>query len=162
MLPSKKLRNIISKKRKIKLDNFKWSKELEKDLFAISFIDGNKKMDLKTIYGDGFNIGNCLLTSYYVSLYFENSKICTGKAKLLVGTKNSKNGDHVWIENEDYIIDTTLMLMIPKVNELSFLYHKEYDLSYIKLPNDDISFQHDYYEMTNFPEEYFSNLYLIN
>ena len=119
MIPSKILRLIISKNHKIKLEEFSWNKELQNKIFQIEFVDGHKKLSLKTIFKDGYNIGNCLLTSYYVSTIFENSLICTGKVEIHKRTKNSPDGDHVWIETEDNIIDTTLMIIIPKNN--SFL-----------------------------------------
>jgi len=79
MIPSKFLRLIISKNHKLKLEKFSWPKELENKIFKIVFMDGYKKLSLKTIFKNGYNIGNCLLTSYYVSTIFENSLICTGK-----------------------------------------------------------------------------------
>lgn len=89
MIPSKKLRMTISKNHKIKLRDFAWEKELEDKIFSIKFIDGNKTLSLKTVFKDGYNIGNCLLTAYYVSSIFEDPLICTGKVSLLKGTKNS-------------------------------------------------------------------------
>ena len=64
MIPSKRLRLIISKHHKIKLENYSWSKEFENRVYKIKFIDGYKKLSLKTIFKDGYNIGNCLLTAY--------------------------------------------------------------------------------------------------
>lgn len=36
-----------------------------------------------------------------------------GKADLLKGTKNAPNGEHTWTIVEDFLIDTTLMFLIP-------------------------------------------------
>lgn len=161
MIPSKILRLIISKNHKIKLEEFSWNKDLQNKIFQIEFIDGHKKLSLKTIFKDGYNIGNCLLTSYYVSTIFENSLICTGKVEILKGTKNSPNGDHVWIETEDNIIDTTLMIIIPKNNKYSKYYIKDYDIR-PNFSSDDLSYDNDIYFRKNNMEEYYLELFKKN
>lgn len=161
MIPSKILRLIISKNHKIRLRDFSWNKELEEKIFSIKFIDGYKTLSLKTIFKNGYNIGNCLLTSYYVSSIFENSLICTGKVAILKGTKNSPNGDHVWIETDTHIIDTTLMLIIPKNCSYANLYDKSSDIK----PNfsyDELSYDNDIYLRKNHYEKYYLELYEIN
>lgn len=160
MIPSKFLRLIISKSHKIKLEDFAWNKELEEKIFRIKFIDGRKKISLKTIFKDGYNIGNCLLTSYYVSSILEDPLICTGKVEILKGTKNSPNGDHVWIETEDYIVDTTLMIRFPKSHRYAKYYKKDADIT----PNfspEDINYQNDIYQRKNNLYEYYNSLYKI-
>ena len=160
MIPSKFLRLIISKSHKLKLGNLAWSKEFEKKIFKIKFIDGHKELTLKTIFKDGYNIGNCLLTSFYVSSILENPLICTGKVEILKGTKNSPNGDHVWIETEDYIVDTTLMIRFPKSHRYAKYYKKDADIT----PNfspEDINYQNDIYQRKNNLYEYYNSLYKI-
>lgn len=160
MIPSKSLRKIISKRHKIKLERSAWSKEFEKKIFNIDFIDGNKKINLKEIFKNGYNIGNCLLTAHYISTALPDSSICTGKVAILKGTKNSDQGDHVWIETEDYIIDTTLMITINK----SDIYAKFYQKDYTIVPNfspSELNYEFESYSKKNNPEEYFCNLYKI-
>ena len=61
----------------------------------------------------GFNIGNCGLTSRYIAIKFEEAELYYGIATLLIGTKNSKHGNHAWTVINGYVIDSTLMLCIP-------------------------------------------------
>lgn len=158
MIPSKVLRLIISRNHKINLNDFSWNKELQDKIFAIKFIDGYNKISLKTIFKNGYNIGNCLLTSYYVSTIFEESLICTGKVEILKGTKNSPNGDHVWIETDEHIIDTTLMICIPKGNKYAKYYNKESDIQ-PHFSHDDLNYQNDIYLRKNNIEQYYLDLY---
>lgn len=161
MIPSKFLRLIISKSHKLKLGNLAWSKEFEKKIFKIKFIDGHKELTLKTIFKDGYNIGNCLLTSFYVSSILENPLICTGKVEILKGTKNSPSGDHVWIESDNNIIDTTLMIIMPKTHPYVKYYKKDSDISTHFSP-EDINYQNDINQRKNNFNEYYINLYKIN
>ncbi len=160
MIPSKLLRLIISKNHKIKLKNLAWSKEFELKVFKINFVDGYKNLSLKTIFKDGYNIGNCLLTSYYVSSILNNSLICTGKVEILKGTKNSPNGDHVWLETEDEIIDTTLMITIPKTHIYSTFYKKESDIVPM-FRSEDFNYQGEIYQKEYNETKYYNDLYKI-
>lgn len=160
MIPSKSLRKIISKRHKINLERCSWNKDLEKKIFNIKFIDGNTKTTLKEIFKNGYNIGNCLLTAHYVSTIIPNASICTGKVEILKGTKNSINGDHVWIKTEDYIIDTTLMIILNKHD----IYTKFYNEDYTIVPNfspSELNYETESYSKRNYPEEYFYSLYSI-
>lgn len=160
MIPSKRLRKIISKSKKINLERCAWNKDLETKIFNIDFIDGNKKTSLKEIFKNGYNIGNCLLTAYYVSSLFPESSICTGKVEILKGTKNCQNGDHVWIETNNCIIDTTLMIAFDKYDVYNKFYIKDYEI----VPNftpSELNYENECYTMRNYPEEYFFNLFLV-
>lgn len=158
MIPSKVLRLIISKNHKIKLKSLAWNKDFELKVFRIKFIDGNKTLSLKTIFKDGYNIGNCLLTAHYVSSLFEDSLICTGKVEILKGTKNSPNGDHVWIETENEIIDTTLMIVIPKYHIYSKFYKKE-DNIIPRFRPEECNYQDEIYEKRYHTTKYYTDLY---
>ncbi len=157
MIPSKKLRRLISKKNKIQLEDFSWEKELEKKVFKILFED----MTLKDIFENGYNIGNCLLTSSCIFSLLDNASICSGKVEILKGTKNSINGDHVWIETDEYIIDTTLMVKIPINSIYSKYYNKEYTISPTFSPTD-LNYDKEIYEKKNNPFKYYLELYDIN
>lgn len=158
MIPSKRLRLIISKNHKLKLEKYSWSKELQDKIFSIKFTDVRKKLSLKTVFKNGYNIGKCLLTSYYVSTIFDDSLICTGKVEILKGTKNSPNGDHVWIETEESIIDTTLMIILSKKSKYAKLYTKEADIKPI-FSHEDLNYQNEIYEHQNNIHKYYSDLY---
>lgn len=158
MIPSKFLRLIISKNHKLKLENYSWDKELENKIFKIVFMDGHRKLSLKAIFKNGYNIGNCLLTAYYVSTIFENSLICTGKVEILKGTKNCKNGDHVWIETEESIIDTTLMIILSKKSKYAKFYTKDAEIK-PQFSKEDLNYQNDIYEHQHNIDNYFINLY---
>lgn len=158
MIPSIVLQSIISKNHKLNLKKLAWSKELQDRIFDIKFKDTNYILSLKTVFEHGYNIGNCLLTSYYVSQVFENAKICTGMVKILKGTKNTLNGEHVWIETDTDLIDTTLMIIIPKSHKYFKLYNKESNI----IPQftlDELNFQKEIYQRQRFPDQYYLELY---
>ncbi len=160
MIPSKKLRKIISKKRKVNLEAFKWDPMLEKSIFKIIFWDGNSKSSLREIYKNGYNIGNCLLTAYYIASIIDYASICTGKVNILKGTKNAPSGDHVWIETDEYILDTTLMIKIPLDNTYAKLYKKDY--SFVpNITSNNLSYSDELYAKNNFPELYYLGLYQV-
>ena len=63
----------------------------------------------------GYNIGNCGGTSRQLSYSYNDVDIVSGILPMLKGTRNAeKEGGHVWLENDKYIIDTSLMLIIDK------------------------------------------------
>ena len=64
------------------------------------------------VFKDGANIGYCTVASKQLSYSFSSCFICGGILPLLKGTKNCLDGSHTWIQYEDYIIDTTLMLIM--------------------------------------------------
>lgn len=129
MLPSEELRLKIEEKYNIDLKQYAWSEELKQKIFSILLDDTieTNASTLKEIYEYGFNIGHCGLTSRYVCRKFDNATLFYGEAKLLVGTKDSPNGEHAWTILNDHLIDTTLMLCIPKnkINELGYNPKKE-------------------------------------
>ena len=64
------------------------------------------------VFKDGTNIGYCTVASKQLSYSFNSCFLCGGILPLLKGTKNCLDGSHTWIQYNDYIIDTTLMLII--------------------------------------------------
>lgn len=164
MLPSEKLRLLISKLYGINLEQYAWNEELKKVIFSIK-LDMDLESNAKTlgeIYQYGFNIGHCGLTSRYVTRTLEGSTLHYGIAKLLNGTKSSPNGEHAWTVINDLLIDTTLMICFPidKMRELGYETQaiiasasaqilSEYDLfdnEFIKL-NGDPNFQDELYKI---------------
>lgn len=61
----------------------------------------------------GFNIGNCAGAARQLSFSYNDVDIVSGVLPILKGTLNAeKQGGHVWLENRNFIIDTSLMLVI--------------------------------------------------
>lgn len=89
--------------------------------------------NFEDVFKEGANIGYCTVTSKQLSFSFNDCYICGGILPLLVNTKNCKDGSHTWIEYEDSIIDTSLMLVINKAlkQKLGYIEENRYN------PNDD-------------------------
>ncbi len=131
MLPSEELRKEIEKTYNINLAQYAWSKELKQEIFSTQ-LDNHIETyatTLKEIYEYGFNIGHCGLTSRYVCRKFENATLFYGQAKLLVGTDSSPNGEHAWTILNNYLIDTTLMVVIPIDKIIEFGYTPEREIA---------------------------------
>lgn len=132
MLPSERLRKDISKKNNVELEQYAWPEQFSELVFKIELdesLETNAKT-LKDVYEKGFNIGHCGLTSRYIARKFEEAKMYYGKAALLKGTKNAPNGEHAWTIVEDFLIDTTLMLLIPVSDAVKLGYLSEKKLAY--------------------------------
>lgn len=115
MLPSEKLRLEISRKYNIDLEKYKWSSEFLTSIFSIEL---NKDLEtyastLGEIYKYGFNIGHCGLTSRYIAIKYSDATLHYGKARLLIGTDSSPEGEHAWITIKNFLIDSTLMICVP-------------------------------------------------
>lgn len=122
MLPSEELRQSISTKHNINLEDFAWSEEFKQQVFSTpldNYLEKNAHT-LGEIYEQGFNIGYCGLTSRYIARQFSEAELFYGHATLLKGTKNSPNGEHAWTVINNFLIDSTLMLCIP-INEIQKL-----------------------------------------
>ena len=106
MLPSEKLREEIEKEYNINLKQYTWSEELKKEIFSTELdttLETHAKT-LKEIYEHGYNIGHCGLTSRYISRQIKDANLYYGKAKLLIGTKSSPNGEHAWTVLNNHLI----------------------------------------------------------
>lgn len=66
------------------------------------------------IFRLGGNEGNCTGCSKQLSYSYNNISIAGGLLPILIGTRNSPNGEHTWLENDKEIIDTSLLLIIDK------------------------------------------------
>lgn len=115
MLPSEILRNKISKRIKVNLNEFAWNYKLKQLIFNIELCkDLEEKVNsMKQVYEYGLNIGHCGLTARYLMRNFSDLDLYYGKLNGLIGTKNSIDGNHAWVVTHDYIIDTTLMIILP-------------------------------------------------
>lgn len=124
MLPSEELRQTISAKYNIDLEQFAWPTKLKEQILSIVL---DKALEthastLEEIFQKGFNIGHCGLTSRYVARKYDKATLYYGNASLLKGTKNSPNGEHAWTTLDGYLIDSTLMIAIPLelIHELGY------------------------------------------
>ena len=132
MLPAEKLREEVSKNYKIDLEKYAWPEQFKKMIFSIELDDHLEENanTLEEIYEKGYNIGHCGLTSRYIARKFEEANMYCGKARLLVGTKNSPNGEHAWTTIEGFLVDSTLMLLIPVSEAVQLGYTFEKKLAY--------------------------------
>lgn len=74
----------------------------------------------------GYNIGNCVGASRQLSYSFNDVDIVSGVLPIIKGTLNAeKEGGHCWLENDCFIIDTSLMLVIDKSLRDDFGYIEE-------------------------------------
>lgn len=74
----------------------------------------------------GFNIGNCAGAARQLSFSYDDVDIVSGILPILKGTLNAeKEGGHVWLENKNYIIDTSLMLVIDLSLKTTLGYEEE-------------------------------------
>ena len=132
MLESDTLRQQIAKQYNIDLESYKWNEEFTNEVFSIQ-LDPHLESYASTlgeIYKKGFNIGHCGLTSRYLARAFDKATLYYGNAKLLVGTKNSPNGEHAWITINNHLIDTTLMICIPISMASSLGYATEKEIAH--------------------------------
>ena len=132
MLPSELLRKEIEEKYNVDLEQYTWPEQFRNLVFSI-LLDENLEENartLKEIYEKGFNIGHCGLTSRYISRKFDEAKMYYGRAKLLEGTKDSPNGEHSWTIIEEFVVDSTLMLLIPVSEAVKLGYLAEKKLAY--------------------------------
>lgn len=117
------LRIKLSKKFSFDLEHYVWNDELNNYLMEIKL---NFYEELVTtmaeVYEFGYNIGSCGLTSRYFAVAFPNAKLAYGVLPILKGTKNSKNGNHAWIIENGFVIDSTLRLIIPESEAIKIGY----------------------------------------
>lgn len=132
MLPSELMREEISKKYNVDLEKYAWPEQFKEMILSIKLNQDyeTSAKTLREIYEHGFNIGRCGLTSRYIARKFEEATLYYGKADLLVGTKSSKNGEHAWTTIEGFLVDSTLMLLIPMSEAVSLGYISEKKLEY--------------------------------
>ena len=109
-----------------------------------TLLDATKKINVETYsslyeyFAKGEHIGRCGEASKLIGIMFEKPKfVVKGNSSLLKGTENSADGQHSWIETtingKEYIVDTSLMVVIPKEfgSELGYQKIKEADLKEI-------------------------------
>ncbi|MDF2865607.1 MAG: hypothetical protein K0R72_416 [Clostridia bacterium] len=125
------LRIKLSKKFSFDLEHYVWNDELNDYLMNIKLSNNEDLVQtMRQVYEFGYNIGHCGLTSRYFAIALKKAELAYGTLPILIGTKGSKNGNHAWIINEGYVIDSTLRLMIPEEIAPSLGYVTEKILAY--------------------------------
>ncbi len=63
----------------------------------------------------GYNRGNCVGVSRQLSYSYDDVSIVSGVLPMIKGTLNAeKEGGHGWLETDDCILDTSLMIVMDK------------------------------------------------
>ena len=102
--------------------NDEWNKIINQNF--MSYV--NEMKNFGDMFLLGYNIGNCVNTSYQLSYSYDDVDIVSGILPILKGTMNAeKEGGHCWLENDKEIIDTSLMLIIDKSLKSEFGYIEE-------------------------------------
>ena len=85
----------------------------------------------------GKNIGNCVGISRQLSYSYNDVDLVSGILPILKGTINAeKQGGHAWLETNDSIIDTSLMLIIDKSLKKELGYEEENRITANELKHD--------------------------
>ena len=116
------INNNLELKNKIQygIDNnlvFKFGDEEIEKLRSLSYVVIYD--DVIKLFEEGYNLGNCSEFAKLLSYAYPNSKIGIGYFK---PSYNGENG-HAWMETDEYIYDTTLLLKIDKWNYQNHKYH---------------------------------------
>lgn len=78
------------------------------------------------IFSKGYNKGNCVGTSWQLSFSYDDVDIVSGILPVLKGTLNAEEeGGHCWLETDNFIIDTSFLLVIDKSLKENFGYIEE-------------------------------------
>jgi hypothetical protein len=88
------------------------------------------------VFEKGINIGNCGGTVKRFSYSYDNVDIVIGELPILKGTVGSPEGGHVWLEDNQYIYDTSLLLKIDKRIKDEFGYKDKVILTWDMLMSD--------------------------
>lgn len=90
---------------------YMWPDELWKKLDKLNLM--LRKGNVSDIFKTGANIGDCTGCSTIISYAFQaGCSYVGGTVDYLVGTKNSSDGRHTWVEDKKIIYDTTFMIAI--------------------------------------------------
>ena len=139
-----------------------------KDLSTIEQFKKYEKIKIGGLYNEdltlgkalrkGLNYGRCgLFAKLFSNTVFENQKhkYVVGNCDIVIGSKNSNDGNHTWLEVDDMIIDTSLLMAIPMEFKDVFGYNTEKvqeinkDADKNKIFNDevDIEMASQYYDL---------------
>lgn len=165
MMPSEILREIVSKRINIDLNQYAWSEDLKNFVLGIELDDMYEDFvfNMSDVYEHGFNIGHCGLTSRYLVRNIEDSDLIRGIFPGLIGTKRSEKGGHAWVMKKGFVIDTTLMIMLPinKAKEIGYQFERQVARSSAKILSEYELFSHEYRHFKRDYPEYAVGLYRI-
>ena len=77
----------------------------------------NPDLTLGKVLRKGLNYGRCgLIAKAFSETVYKDipHRYCVGHNQNIAGSKNSFDGNHAWLETKESIVDTSLMLEIPK------------------------------------------------
>lgn len=166
MLPSEELRDKISQIINIDLNRYAWNKDFKN--FVFNFKLDNLYEDelcyLEEAFLYGLNIGHCGLTSRYIALNIPKVDLYYGKFLPLAGTKNSKDGNHAWTVCGEYVIDTTLMIVlkIEDAKKLGYIFERKIDPESAKILSEYDTFSREFRQYNKDKEAFVKSLTLIN
>lgn len=166
MVPSEKLRSLLEIEYNLPLSKYAWDDELKSVIYSIPL---DKDIEdqvafLGEAYEFGFNLGHCRTTSRYFSINFQDALMHFGVLDILKGTKKSTNGGHAWVEMGGYILDPSLMIVLPLELKDEFGYHTERILakeSSMMLSEYD-TFSQEKAFMTSDPSGYNNSMFTFN
>lgn len=165
MIPSEILRDIVSKRIDIDLNQYAWKENLKNLVLDIKLDDMYEDyvFSMFDVYEYGFNIGHCGLTSRYLVRNIESSDLVYGKFSGLIGTKRAANGGHAWVIKNGFVIDTTLMIMLPidKAKQIGYEFEKQIARSSAKMLSEYELYSHEYKHFKENYPEYSAGLYKI-
>lgn len=104
---------------------YMWSDELWKKFDKLNLM--LRKGNVSDIFKTGANIGDCTGCSTIISYSFPLGCLYVGgTVDYLIGTKNSVDGRHTWIEYNGVIYDTTFMIAIKEEYSKNLGYKEVY------------------------------------
>lgn len=126
---------------------------------ALKDVDVSTYSSMYEYFARGENVGTCGFSSKLIGVMFDRRNvICqSGTIKAFTGTPKSEKGKHAWIvvrhNGKDYIVDTSLCLMIPTeyAKELGYVPEKNYHISLaIEENSDEGDMLYSHYSFQNF------------
>lgn len=121
----KRLMVLVNMGKVIDLSSNKCFEEYEKINIGGKY---NPELTLGKALRKGLNYGRCgLFSKIFSNTILQGYKHTynVGYLDVISGSKNSPNGNHAWIETNNYIIDTSLLMAIPIEFKKSFGYETE-------------------------------------
>jgi hypothetical protein len=166
MLPSEKLREIISKKINVDLNKYAWNYDFKTFVFSLSLDEDYEREvhSLDEVFTYGLNIGHCGLTARYLVINIPYTDLYYGKFPPLAGTKNSSRGNHAWAVCNDFVIDTTLMIILPveKAKEIGYIFEKKISSESSKCLSEYELFSNEYANYVQDNEAFVKSLVLFH
>ena len=151
---------LIQEGRVIPFENFEFKKGITLKE-ALKDIEISTYSSMYEYFARGENIGTCGFSSKLIGVMFDQKHIICerGHLKAFEGTPSSEKGQHAWIvvkHNEiDYVVDTSLCLMIPQEiarEELGYVPERAYPIKLaIEERSDEGDMLYSHYSFQDYP-----------